>query len=125
MSRAQDSTARYVYSPFLIMCLVYNNTVIRCPGNVESYIPDVLQPLSLEKGSTGGGCASRDYTFTSARDRVEFSSQTVCTSHSLRPCQRWEELSDVAVAARGLSMYVKLLTDPYFQVSALESILSW
>ena len=25
----------------------------------------------------------------------------------------------------GLSMYVKLLTDPYFQVSALESILSW
>ncbi|KAI0313237.1 kinase-like protein [Amylostereum chailletii] len=25
----------------------------------------------------------------------------------------------------GLGMYVKLLTDPYFQVSALESILSW
>ncbi|KAH9952501.1 hypothetical protein BC827DRAFT_1159698 [Russula dissimulans] len=25
----------------------------------------------------------------------------------------------------GLAMYVKLLTDPYFQVSALESILSW
>ncbi|TFY76873.1 hypothetical protein EWM64_g7138, partial [Hericium alpestre] len=25
----------------------------------------------------------------------------------------------------GLSMYIKLLTDPYFQVSALESILSW
>ncbi|KAF8489636.1 kinase-like protein [Russula emetica] len=25
----------------------------------------------------------------------------------------------------GLSMYTKLLTDPYFQVSALESILSW
>jgi hypothetical protein len=25
----------------------------------------------------------------------------------------------------GLSIYVQLLTDPYFQVSALESILSW
>ena len=25
----------------------------------------------------------------------------------------------------GLSMYLKLLDDPYFQVSALESILSW
>ena len=25
----------------------------------------------------------------------------------------------------GLAMYIKLLTDPYFQVSALESILSW
>ncbi|TFY66122.1 hypothetical protein EVG20_g4965 [Dentipellis fragilis] len=25
----------------------------------------------------------------------------------------------------GLSMYIKLLTDPYFQVSALEAILSW
>ena len=24
-----------------------------------------------------------------------------------------------------LAMYIKLLTDPYFQVSALESILSW
>jgi hypothetical protein len=73
---------------------------MRCLGNVESYIPDVLQPLSFEQGSTGGGCASRDYTFTRAGDRVEFSSQTVCTSHSLRPCQCWEELSDVAVAAR-------------------------
>ncbi|KAF8495720.1 kinase-like domain-containing protein [Russula emetica] len=68
--------------------------------NVESYIPDVLQPLSFEQGSTGGGGASRDYTFTRARDRVELSSQTVCTSHPLRPFQYWEELSDVAVAAR-------------------------
>ena len=25
----------------------------------------------------------------------------------------------------GLAMYIKLLTDPYFQVSALQSILSW
>src|SRR5258707_9669395 len=101
MSRAQDSTARYVTClPFLIHTPVYNNTYIHFLGNVESYIPDVLQPLSFKQGSTGGGCASRHNTFTRARYRVQFSSQTVCASYSLRPCQCWEELSDVAVATR-------------------------
>ena len=101
MSRAQDSTARYVnddevavYDP------VYDNAYTRFLGNVESYIPDVLQPLSFEQGPTGGGGAGGHYTFARARDRVKFSSQTVCTSYSLRPCQCWEELSDVAAAAR-------------------------
>ena len=99
-SSGLHSTVRYL-SPFFSFCARFITIhIIRCLGNVESYIPDVLQPLSFEQVPTGGGCASRDYTFTRARDRVEFSSQTVCTSHSLRPCQCWKKLSDVAVAAR-------------------------
>jgi hypothetical protein len=100
-SSGLHSTVRYIHIALSRFGTpVYNNTYIRFLGNVESYIPDVLQPLSFEQGSTGGGCASRHNTFTRARYRVQFSSQTVCASYSLRPCQCWEELSDVAVAAR-------------------------
>jgi hypothetical protein len=101
MSRAQDPIARYVTMTRSPLCdPVYDNTNIRFLGNVESCISDMLQPLSFEQGSTGGGRTGGHYTFARARDRVELSSQTVCTSYSLRPCQCWEELSDVAVAAR-------------------------
>ena len=60
----------------------------------------MLQPLSIEQGETGGGRTGGHNTFTRARDRVEFSFETVRTSYSLRPRQRRKELSDVAVAAR-------------------------
>jgi hypothetical protein len=54
-------------------------------GNVKSCLPDVLQLVSIEQGQTGRGGAGRHHTATDARDRVEFTPQTVRPPYSLRP----------------------------------------
>jgi hypothetical protein len=47
-------------------------------------------------------------------NRDELASEAIGITHPLRPRK-----------CREVTMYIKLMDDPYFQVSALESILSW
>lgn len=68
-------------------------------GNVQSHLPNVLQPLPAQQVTAGGGRTGRHSTLPQASDRDKFASQAVCAAHTLRSCSGWEELSDDLVAA--------------------------
>ena len=83
----------------------------------------MLQLVSIEQGQTGRGDASRYHPAIDAGDRVKF---------SFPPPPLPPILCDLTSAGKssrmllrqndGLAMFIRLLTDPNFQVSAHESI---
>ncbi|QRW06434.1 kinase domain protein [Ceratobasidium sp. AG-Ba] len=93
--------------------------------NRQSHLPDLLQPLRLNKG------------------RQEEAAQAgiipilVKTSETSSPLKQFALpiLCDIVGAGKscrallwqhnGLELYLRLLSDPYFQVSALEALLAW
>jgi hypothetical protein len=74
--------------------------------------------LSFEQGLKGGGHAGGHHIFALV---IAMSRVLPDSSHFLH-LPSWEKLLDVAVATEhdGMSMYIKLLTGPYFQVGSLD-----
>ena len=57
-----------------------------CPGNVKSYLPNVLQPLPTEQGKAGGGCAGWHYSQLEARVRVWVAAEAIRFANPVRSC---------------------------------------
>lgn len=69
-------------------------------GNVESNLPDMLQPLPFEQVKAGGSRASWHHPISQTRDWDELSVEAVRFTHPLRSCQCREELPSFAMAAK-------------------------
>lgn len=70
------------------------------PGNVKSHLPNLLQPVSNKQDPPRGSRTSWNPSLSETNHRDKLTIKAVCTAHSLRSRERWEELSDIAMAAR-------------------------
>lgn len=95
MNNRQVLTVQYVFLLSLWCHLLTLDT-----GNVQSYLPDLLQSLPPQQIASRGGRTSWNYPLSQTSYRDEFAVEAVCFAYSVRSGERREELSDIFVAAR-------------------------
>ncbi len=51
------------------------------PGNVESYLPDVLQPVPFEQVTARRSGSGWHYTLLEARNRDQLTAEAICFAY--------------------------------------------
>ena len=69
-------------------------------GNLQSCIPDMLQPLSFEQDPSRRSCASRHHTLLETGHRDKLATKAIRTTNPVRFGECWKELPNTFVAAR-------------------------
>lgn len=121
MNRAVDHTAQYV-RPFM----KYETSGLCSSQEISNHIFQTcynlcrLNKSRQEEAAQAGIIPSLKRVIESSSPLKQFALPILCDLASAgKSCRKllWQH--------NGLGLYIKLLGDPYFQVSALEAILSW
>src|SRR5882762_5183500 len=121
-NRAQDLTVQYVFRPACALLLLK----LILPQEMANHIFQTcynlcrLNKTRQEEAAQAGIIPSLMRVIESSSPLKQFALPILCDLASAgKSCRKllWQH--------DGLGVYVKLLSDPYFQVSALEAIHSW